>query len=311
MAYYRAKATLEQWRIFQSVIDCGGYAHAAEQLNKSQSSLNHAVAKLQQVLGVKLLEVKGRKAELTKVGEVMLRRSRQLTQTAQELEQLAHNLEQGWEPEVKLALEMVFDRANLLPALREFQRLSRGSRLAIEDTVLTGTIEHIREKTADVVITHHLPKGYVGEPIDDYMMDLVCHPDHPLAQLPQPINQEELSQHLQVVIRDTAEHPREDEGWLRAEQRWTVSHFDEALRLVRSGLGFCWLPPYISEREMKKGTLRKLTLDGSTCRKGNLYLVLPKGEQTGPCARQLADLITHPPSEDTPPKMPAVEAKEF
>lgn len=295
MSHYRAKSTLEQWRIFQAVIDCGGYAHAAHALNKSQSSLNHAVAKLQQVLGVTLLEIKGRKAELTAIGEVMLRRSRQLTQTAQELEQLAHNLEQGWEPEVKLVLEMVFDRANITPALKQFQELSRGSRLSIEDAVLTGTLEQIEEKSADVVVTHHLPKGYIGEPIDDYFMDLVCAPDHPLAQLQQPVKQDQLSQYLQLVIRDTADNPKDDEGWLRAEQRWTVSHFDEALRLVRSGLGFCWLPPYIAEREMQKGHLRKLQLDGSSCRRGSLYLVLPKGEQTGPCARALADLIIGQP----------------
>ncbi|WP_404402043.1 LysR family transcriptional regulator [Idiomarina seosinensis] len=295
MSHYRAKSTLEQWRIFQAVIDCGGYAHAADALNKSQSSLNHAVAKLQQVLGVTLLQVKGRKAELTPIGKVMLRRSRQLTQTAQELEQLAYNLEQGWEPEVKLALEMAFDRASITSALKQFQKLSRGSRLSIEDTVLTGTLEHIEEQTADVVITHHLPKGHIGEPIDDYYMDLVCAPDHPLANLPQPVKQDQLSQHLQLVIRDTADNPKEDEGWLRAEQRWTVSHFDEALRLVRSGLGFCWLPPYIAEREMQKGNLRKLQLDGSSCRRGSLYLVLPKGEQTGPCARVLADLIIGQP----------------
>jgi DNA-binding transcriptional LysR family regulator len=52
---FRPKSTFEQWRIFQAV-DCGGYAQAAEALNKSQSSLNHAVAKLQQSLGVALLE---------------------------------------------------------------------------------------------------------------------------------------------------------------------------------------------------------------------------------------------------------------
>ena len=41
---FRPKSTFEQWRIFQAVVDCGGYAQAAEALNKSQSSLNHAAA---------------------------------------------------------------------------------------------------------------------------------------------------------------------------------------------------------------------------------------------------------------------------
>ncbi|MEC9320103.1 MAG: LysR family transcriptional regulator, partial [Pseudomonadota bacterium] len=42
---------------------------------------------------------------------------------------------------------------------------------------------------------------------------------------------------------------------------------------------------------MQKGSLRKLELKGSTCRKGSLYLVLPKGDKTGPCSRLLADLV--------------------
>lgn len=291
MSIYRPKTTVEQWRILQAVVDFGGYAHAAEQLSKSQSSLNHAVAKLQQVLGVQLLEVRGRKAYLTDIGEVMLRRSRQLTQTITELEQLADNLHFGWEPEVRLAIEMVCDRAPLLPIFADFNRESRGSRLIIDDTVLTGTLEQIVEQSADVVITHHLPKGVLGEPFAEFRMELVCHPEHELASLPQPIKQADLLNHLQVVIRDTASKPSETSGWLKAEQRWTVSHFDEALRLIKSGLGFCWLPTYMTEEAIQRGELSRLTIDGSSHRSGLLYLVLPKGEKTGPCARLLADKL--------------------
>lgn len=285
---YRPKTTLEQWRALQAVIDEGGYAHAAEALNKSQSSLNHAVAKLQQQLGVELLTVVGRKAELTPAGEVMLRRSRQLTVLASELEQLADNLKQGWEPHVQIALEMAFDRQRLLPILKEFQTLSRGSRLSIEDTVLTGSIEHIREQTADIVVTHQLPKGYIGEPIAGYVLELWVANSHPLAAEPQPLNPEVLSHYLQIVIRDTAREPVEQEGWLKAEQRWTVDHFAEALQLVEAELGFCWLPPFVTQ---SRPGLTKLHLDGSSKRQGNLYLVLPKNEKTGPCARLLYQLM--------------------
>lgn len=31
---FRPKSTLEQWRIFQAVVEQGGYAQAAEKLNK-------------------------------------------------------------------------------------------------------------------------------------------------------------------------------------------------------------------------------------------------------------------------------------
>lgn len=302
MSIYRPKTTIEQWRILQAVVDCGGYAHAAKELNKSQSSLNHAVAKMQQVLDVQLLEVIGRKAVLTPIGEVMLRRSRQLTQTITELERLADNLNDGWEPQVRVVVEMVFDRAPILNILQQFEAQSRGSRLLIEDAVLTGTKQHILEQSADLVITHQLPKGVIGEPIGEYSLELVCHPQHPLAQLQRAVTQDELSQHLQIVIRDTAAKPDETEGWLKAEQRWTVSHFDEAMRLVQGGLGFCWLPPHISQQAIKNGSLRKLQLNGSSHRRGSLYLVLPNGERTGPCTRMLAELLLQRLHKDTSPK---------
>ncbi|RUO70829.1 LysR family transcriptional regulator [Pseudidiomarina salinarum] len=287
-AIYRQKTTLEQWRILQAVVDHGGYAHAAEALNKSQSSLNHAVAKLQDQLGVEMLTVIGRKAHLTPIGEVMLRRSRQLTTLVTELEQLADNLNKGWEPQIRLALEMSFDRQQIVPALTEFQLHSRGSRLIIEDTVLTGSVEHILEQTADIVITHQLPKGVVGEPIANYRFDLVVSADHPLAREAQPVSPDILSQHLQIVIRDTARKPVEAEGWLKAEQRWTVTNFAEALRLVQAGIGFCWLPAFATQ---SAPGIQRVEVSGSSHRAGALYLVLPKNETTGPCARLLYDLL--------------------
>ncbi len=285
---YRPKTTIEQWRILQAVVDYGGYAQAAQALNKSQSSMNHAVAKLQDTLGVKLLQVIGRKAELTEIGEVMLRRSRQLTVLVTELEQLALNLKQGWEPEIKLAVEMVFDRNQLLPVLREFQLHSRGSRLVIEDTVLTGSVEAITEQRADLVITHQVPKGFVGEPLAPFHLHLVVNKDHPLATMPAPLNPDQLSQYLQIVIRDTAQKPLEQQGWLKAEQRWTVNNFNEALQLVEAGIGFCWLPPFITAQSEQ---LAELKLAGGSHRTGSTYLVLPKNDKTGPCARLLYDML--------------------
>ena len=145
----RAKSTLEQWRIIQAVVDYGGYAQAAEKLNKSQSSLNHAVAKLQFQLGVQLLEVKGRKAYLTECGEVLLRRSRHITQSVSELELLANNLETGWEPSLTIAREIIYPMDDLVDVLSQFYPVSRGTRVTVLDTVLTGTAELINNDYQD------------------------------------------------------------------------------------------------------------------------------------------------------------------
>lgn len=288
---YRTKTTLEQWRILQAVVDSGGYAHAAKLLNKSQSSLNHAVAKLQDQLNVQLLEVKGRKAFLTPAGEVMLRRSRILSQSAQDLEELAKNINQGWEPEITIAFDLAFPRDYLLPVLKQFQHDCRGSRLKIIDTVLTGTEEAITEGWADIVLTANIPKGHLYEPLVEVDFIAVCHPEHPLAAQESPIDPEELLQHIQIVIKDTGKSPVENRGWLKAEQRWTVSQFHAAIDLLHEGIGFCWLPTHYVQPLLKKGSLAQLFIKGSSFRRIVVSMVNPHPDRMGPGTRMLTEMI--------------------
>ncbi|MDX1391098.1 MAG: LysR family transcriptional regulator [Rheinheimera sp.] len=289
---YRPRSTLEQWRILQAVVDAGGYAQAAEVLNKSQSSLNHAVAKLQSQLGVELLEVRGRKAFLTAAGDVMLRRSRLLTQQVEDLELLAANIDQGWEPEIRIAVELAYPKRFLNAALAEFYPLSRGSRIQIIDSVITGSAEIIQQKKADLVIAASavIPKGYLGDPLCITRFIPVTGAMNPLAAINE-LDQSELSHHLQLVIRDTAQKPVENAGWLRAEQRWTVDNFYEAIDILQLGLGFCWLPDFMVETAIRQGTLVQLKMKHSSERVAAISLVTPKEETLGPGSKQLRQLI--------------------
>ena len=287
----RAKSTLEQWRIVQAVVDFGGYAQAAEQLNKSQSSLNHAVAKLQHQLGINLLEVRGRKAYLTEQGEVLLRRSRHLTQSVEELEQLATNLGQGWEPNLTIAREIVYPIDTLVEALNAFLPQSRGTRVTVLDTVLTGTNELIQNNQVDLAICATPPKGHIAEPLCDAVFELVCHPEHPLAQLYVIEDDKQLAQHLQIVIKDTGVKSTNEIGWLKAEQRWTVSNFHEAKAILAKNIGFCWMPSFIVEHELMNKQLTRLHLRGSSQRKTILNLVIPNRDQQGPASKLLEELI--------------------
>ncbi|MCE2570159.1 LysR family transcriptional regulator [Motilimonas eburnea] len=286
----RLKATLEQWRILQAVVDCGGYSKAADTLNKSQSSLNHAVSKLQHQMGVALLEVKGRKAYLTKAGEVMLRRSRLLTQSAFELEQLADNLSQGWEPEIRVYAEIIYPRAQLYAALRAFLPQSRGSRITLIDSVITGTSDAIINKQADIVIAGLLPKGYIGQPLTHVDLLPCISPNHPLSQA-KVVDTQELMQDLQVVIKDTSQRPDETLGWLKSEQRITVSNFHEALALVSQGIGFAWFPDHFVKQHLARNELVALPLKQGTNRTSATHLVIPDETRIGPGASTFVDCL--------------------
>jgi hypothetical protein len=64
--------TLDAWEILQTVVQLGGFAPAAEKLNRPQSTISYAIGRLQDQLGIRLFEIQGRKAQLTEVGRALL-----------------------------------------------------------------------------------------------------------------------------------------------------------------------------------------------------------------------------------------------
>src|SRR4030095_10504044 len=87
-----AKISLDQWAALVSVVESGGYAKAGEALHKSQSTLTYSIQKIEELLGVKVFEIRGRKAVLTPVGEVLYRRGKTLIDEAARLEHAAGEL---------------------------------------------------------------------------------------------------------------------------------------------------------------------------------------------------------------------------
>ena len=64
------RVTLDQWNALVAVVESGGYAQASERLHRSQSTVTYTIKKLEESLGVTVLELRGRKAHLTPTGEL-------------------------------------------------------------------------------------------------------------------------------------------------------------------------------------------------------------------------------------------------
>ncbi len=285
------RASIDQWRALQAVVDAGGFAQAAERLHRSQSSVSYAVAKLQEQLGVQLLEIQGRKAQLTEAGEVLLRRSRQLLEDAAELEQLARSLEQGWEAEVVLVVDAAYPSATLMTVLKRFAASCQSTRVQLNEVVLSGADEALLEGRADLAIAAQVPQGFLGDRLLEVEFIAVAHRDHPLHQREVPLTSEALRRELQVVVRDSGLYLNRSIGWLGSAQRWTVSSLETAVAAVSSGLGFGWLPQHKIETELAQGLLLPLPLREGGRQQAPLHLVFGRSEMTGPATQQLAQFF--------------------
>ncbi|PAU88823.1 LysR family transcriptional regulator [Pseudomonas jilinensis] len=285
------RVTLDQWRTLQAVVDHGGFAQAAEALHRSQSSVSYTVARMQEQLGVPLLEIEGRKAVLTEAGAVLLRRSRTLVKQASQLEMLAHNMDQGWEPEVRLVVDAAYPTERLARALQAFIPLSQGCRVQLREEVLSGVEDCLQDGSADLAVSGLAITGYMAQQLNTVEFVAVANPGHPLHQLQRQLNHHDLESHMQVVIRDSGRRQPRDSGWLGAEQRWTVASLATAARLVASGLGFAWLPGHEIRDHIANGQLKPLPLEQGGQRSHYLYLYANKDKPLGPASQILANLI--------------------
>lgn len=285
-----ARITLDQWAAVVSVVETGSYAKASEQLHKSQSTLTYAVQKLQRVLGVKAFEIKGRKAHLTAAGQVLYRRGKALLEDARQLERAAAQLAAGWEPELRIAVEILFPTWLLLRSLEAFAKEQPDTRVELFESVLGGTDEALIQGQVHFAIGPTVPPGFLGEPLMTMRMVPAAHPDHPLHRLGRPLGLSDLKGQRHLVVRDTGSR-RDRETSVVTPRRWTFSNKATSIRAATMGLGFAWYPEDNIRDELASGQLKVLPLREGSVRQVTVYLIQADPDGAGPGARRLAALI--------------------
>ncbi len=284
------KISLDQWAVLVSVVESGSYAKAGERLHKSQSTLTYAIQKLEDLLGIKAFEIRGRKAVLTPTGEVLYRRGKALIEEAARLEHAARELAQGWEPEIRLAVEVIFPTWLLLESLDRFAQERPDTRIELLETVLGGNEEALVQRKAHLVIGPVVPAGFIGDVLLPVRFVCMAAPGHALHRLGRPVSVEDLRRHRHLVIRDSGVQ-RADRGVFPSESRWTVTSKATSIRAAVMGLGYAWYPEDSVREELERGALEPLALREGGERVATLYLVYAERDTAGPGTRRLAQII--------------------
>lgn len=285
------RTTLEQWKILATIVHAGSFSQAAEVLAKSQSSISYAMARLQEQVGVELLTLTGRRAELTPHGRTLLAAAGDLLREAERLEQLATYLDQGWEAEVRVVVDVAFPTQALLRALAAFVAFAPDTRVQLREVVLSGAEEALNARSADLVIGTHVPPGFLGNVLTDVNFIAVAHPQHRLHHLKRQPEADDLAREVHVVVRDSGSVAPRDDGWLGARQRWTVGSMATSRAVVNDGLGFAWLPEHVIAADLLEGRLKRLDLAEGQIRRVTLYSILGQDGVPGPATKRLAELI--------------------
>ena len=280
-----ARSTIEQWRMFKAVADHGGFQQAADVIYKSQSSIHHAVHKMEELLGVTLLHTEGRKTLLTAAGEQLLRRVNYLLSEAERMENVALNLKSGVESSLNIAVDEAFPRDVLYQVLAAVSNEYPLIRIELLETILTGANELLSQGKVEIALSPFTLPNNLSEDICQVEFVAVAGAEHPLNLPERLLTLEELKTCRQIVLRDSALEQKKDVGWLGSEQRWTVSHVATSIELLRKNLGFAWLPRTAVQPYLEEGSLKRLQLPRGGSRTSTFYLNFNDADTLGPVAR--------------------------
>lgn len=287
------RISLRQWKMFHAVIDSDGFVGAANKLHVSQSSISHALTKLQEQLGVPLLTLKGRKAQITEEGRVLLARSRDLVRHAAELEELAEHLRQGWGREVRLAVDANFPPDLLMLAMRELSTQPRKPRISVKEASWDQAGQALHDNSADLAISAKQIPGFACRELIEVEHVAVAHPDNPLFALKRPLGFDDLASQVQIAIAGSGDEAGGEAAHYPARfpRPWTVSTLDWAIGALRHGLGYAWLPRHRVQRWLDGNQVRMLPLRHGATYKTRLYLVQGRAAVADPELAAFADTL--------------------
>jgi LysR family transcriptional regulator, transcription activator of glutamate synthase operon len=194
---------LRQLRYLEAVARHGHFTRAADELHVAQSAVSHQIRRLEEELGVELLERTTRSVRLTAAGRAAVARARAALAEADgirgELDEL-RGLVRG-----SLAIGALLPAGPLdLPALlADFSRRHPAVEIMFREGTAADMWAHLTRGELDVAFTleaQRPPAGLGRLPLTEAEMVLAMRPDHPLAGT-RPLPVERLDGHDLIAFR--------------------------------------------------------------------------------------------------------------
>jgi DNA-binding transcriptional LysR family regulator len=283
--------TLDEWEILHAVVQLGGFAPAAEQLHRSQSTISYAIARIQEKLGIRLFEMKGRRAHLTEAGRVLLADAEPHLAGFHQLEQRARSLASGGQSEIRLSVDSLFPNERLFAALSEFNRHFPYVHPKLRQSTFLSPESEFSGRGAHLCVAGLMSREYFAQPILRIRMLAVARLDHPLHSLKRRLSRIDLIKHTLVIIEGTDSGDTKRQPRSPAQRFLPVTTIEAAIDAVRSGLCFGWLPVYRIQPYLQSGELLPLHMPVGGTRDVRLSIICKDLTSSSPELSALTGLL--------------------
>lgn len=252
---------LEAMRLFAAVVEHGSFSEAARREGTTPAQVSKKVAKLEGLLGARLLERTTRSVSLTAAGSAYLERLRSVLAEIETLEdgvRAAHSDPAG---ALRVSAPVTFGAMRLTPVVLDF--LARHPAIEVRLSVNDRMVDLVDEGFDVAVRIGRLEdSSLVARRLAPARLILVARPDHPaLAQARRP---EDLEKHP-CVIDTNYPTPRrwrfrrgDEFGETRTSGRLHVNSADGARQAALAGYGVALTPTFVVSDDVAEGRLVRL-----------------------------------------------------
>ncbi|WP_036113375.1 MULTISPECIES: LysR family transcriptional regulator [Luteibacter] len=250
--------------LLEAIREAGSLSRAARRLGKAPSTISHAARQLEARFDALLFDRRRYRLQLTPAGQLLAQESARLAADVGRLTQRVKQIAGGWEEQLWLVTDEIFEFELLLPSIRAFDALGSGVTLRVTHEVLGGTWEALADGRADLIV------GATNEPpaipglrwFELGTMDWVfaVSPRHPLAKETSPLTQDVLAHHRAIVVADSSRRQRRGYGVVGGQPTLAVPSMRAKMRAQREGLGVGWLPRDRILSLLKNGNLIEKTV---------------------------------------------------
>lgn len=282
--------TIDQWEVLEAVVQSGSFAAAAARMNRSQSTISYAISRLQEKFEAPLLEMKGRRAQLTEAGKALLAQAEPLLAGFRALEQEEASAGRAPIMHLNISVDSLFPNQRLFVALSELTRIYPYLHPRIHKCHLVSSVHEFANIGADLCITALPAHELFVKPILDVRMRAVATADHPLLNLNRELTRLDLVQHPAVIIEGTGTEGRR-QPQSESQPHLVVNTIESAIEAVRTGMCFGWLPVYRIAPYLSSGELAALPLPLGGERSVRMSLVLKERSPRRHEQNTLAELL--------------------
>jgi len=255
--------TLDQLRVFITAAEERSFSAAGRKLNRAQSVVSQSLANLEAQLGLTLFTREGRYPELTEGGKILLADARAVTSGLASLKARARGMASGVEPELAVAIDVMFPMSVLTCAAARFGQQFPMTPLRIYVEVLGGVAQAVLEGQCSLGVVGSLPlaaPALVMERLLGVEIVFVAAPQHPLAQIRTNVTECDVSQHVQLVLTDRSDLSKGQEFSVFSARNWRLADLGAKHEFLRAGLGWGGMPLEMVQRDLDSGVLVELHL---------------------------------------------------